>query len=158
MKMKFRKSELLVTPWKIISLCVWNVMKYLQYEFGWQKNNLGRTHQPVWAFLFLVSILVVTAREAGSMSFCSANKWFLLFLRNPMKICLKTNMECRLKSAYLKVSICSSVYFLQAFSNLQNLYLFTFVINLFTKSQFLKYFQILIQLIKSLAHNTNSLW
>ena len=60
---------------KRISLCVWHLLKHLQWKIGFK--NISR--QITWSsvslsFPFGHRSWVVTAREAESISFCAANK------------------------------------------------------------------------------------
>ena len=40
MKIKIRKSQLLERPWTRIRLCIWHIIKQLQWKMGWK--NISR--------------------------------------------------------------------------------------------------------------------
>ena len=51
-KMSVRKSQLLVPPWKRISLYVWHVIKHLQWQIVTKKTYPGRAQGPFCKTLF----------------------------------------------------------------------------------------------------------
>ena len=85
MKIKFMKSQLLVPPWKRISMCAWHVIKHLQLTIGSKsisKKSIGSCVSLSFPCEHISQIM--TAREAGSISFWGSNKIISPVFQNPL--------------------------------------------------------------------------